>query len=100
MQHTSGKNMIETISSSFSTNTITKPPSQGTMSPAKKAPKIACTPITSIKNAEPNRTIMVAVMKKSKGLLSIDPVVRANHCMTILTGKRRNNIHPMQVRRM
>ena len=100
MQHTSGKNMIDTISSSFSVNAIARPPSRGTMSPAKNAPKIACTPITSVKNAEPKRTIMVTVMKKSEGPLSMDPVVRANHRIPILTGKRRNNVHPTQVKRM
>ena len=35
--------MIDTISSSFSVSAIAKPPSRGTMMPARNAPKIACT---------------------------------------------------------
>jgi hypothetical protein len=36
--HTKGKNMIDTISSSFSVSAIARPPSRGTMSPARNAP--------------------------------------------------------------
>jgi hypothetical protein len=53
-----------------------------------------------VKNAGPKRTIVVTVMKKSEGPLSMDPVVRTNYRMAILTGKRRNSVHPTQVRRM
>ena len=40
---TRGRKMIDTISSSFSVRAIAKPPSRGTMMPARNAPKIACT---------------------------------------------------------
>lgn len=79
MQHTSGRNTIETISSGFSVNAIARPPSRGTTSPAKNALKIACAPITSVKNAEPRRVVKVAVLRKGEGPLWMDPVVRANH---------------------
>jgi hypothetical protein len=36
---TKGKKMIATISSSFSVRAMARPPSLGTMRPAKKAPK-------------------------------------------------------------
>ena len=41
IQHTRGRKIIATISSSFSVRWIAKPPSLGTARPAKKPPKIA-----------------------------------------------------------
>ena len=38
---TNGRKMIDTISSSFSVSAIARPPSRGTMMPARNAPKIA-----------------------------------------------------------
>lgn len=48
---TIGRNKIVTRSSIFSKSAIEKPLSLGMISPAMKPPKMACTPITSVKKA-------------------------------------------------
>ena len=64
------------------------------------APKMACTPIISVKKAEPNRSRIVIVMKNIVGPFCIEPVLIASHRMIYLTGKRRTNVHPTHTRRM
>ena len=108
--------MTVTMSSSFSVIAMAKPPALGTIKPAIKAPKIACTPMMSVKNADPNRIIITAVMKKTVGPLStihisidasrgeennlLDPVFRASHRTAIFTGKSIKSVHPTHVNKM
>lgn len=91
---------MDTISSNFSVNAMANPPSLGTMIPTTKAPKIAWTPMISVKNAEPKTVSMVTVMKNMVGPLSRDPVDRASHNKAAFTGKRRKSVHPTQHRSM
>lgn len=112
-----GKKMIETISSSFSVNLIANPPSRGTIIPATNAPakicenyslsikqtllpKIACTPIISVKKAEPNTRRIVAVMKNIVGPFSMDPVILASQANAQRPGKRRKIVYPTQTSKM
>ena len=54
----------------------------------------------SVKNAEPKTSSMVIVMKNMVGPSLIEPVRRASQYRMRLTMKRRNNVHPTQVRRI
>ena len=63
-------------------------------------PKIALTPITSVKNADPNIRSITKVMKLFDGPLVIEPVWMATQKTTRLTGKRQNNVQPTQVKRI
>lgn len=77
---------MDTISSSFSVMVMARPPSRGTINPATNAPgsgdagqnggidvlkidtpKIACTPMTSVKKADAKTSNIVTVMKKTLG---------------------------------
>lgn len=111
-----------TISSSFSVNAIVNPPSRGTMIPATNAPiheylkistgtakphndkvrspKIACTPMMSVKNADANSNKIVTVMKNIVGPFSVEPVFLASHRSAILTGKSNTKVHAKHVNNM
>ena len=63
-------------------------------------PKIAWTPITSVKNADPNIRRITNVMKLFDGPLLIEPVWTATQKTTLFTTRSRNNVHPTQVKRI
>lgn len=116
---TRGRKMIETISSSFSVSAMARPPSRGTMIPLKNAPvtdvcvsylelsqdkrhepKIAWTPMTSVKKADPNNSSIVKVMNIIVGPFSTEPVLWANQSISRETTKRRNKAYPTHVSKM
>lgn len=110
--------MITTTSSSFSVIVMARFPSLGTMIPVTNAPmktlvskgitkyeredgpKIAWTPITSVKNADPNMRRIMNVMKLFDGPFVIEPVRIATHKTTLLTTRSKNSVHPTQVKRI
>ena len=63
-------------------------------------PNIAWTPMTSVKNADPNKIRIVTVMKNIVGPLSIDRVVRATQKSTLRTMNSMKNVHPMQINKI
>jgi hypothetical protein len=94
-----GKNSAVMRSSIFSVTLIAKPPSCGQMRPAMKAPKMACTPMTPVKNEEPRAIISVSTMMPWEG-----PSVRAFSRLRIQrntgrTAKVKNSAKATQVRR-
>lgn len=94
---TNGRKIIDVKSSSFSVSAIAKPPSCGMARPARKAPKIACTPITSVKKADVNISMMEMVIMSGVGPFSVLPVRRAIQSMTHLTGMRITSDHAIAV---
>ena len=71
--------MTETVSSSFSVNAMVRLPCRGTIAWTRR--------ITN-------------VMKPFDGPLVIEPAWMATHKTTLLTGRSKNNVHPIQVWRV
>ena len=116
---TNGRNITETISSSFSVRVMARPPSRGTMIPARNAfvhhigtvsvnaptagkiiPNTAWTPMTSVKNADPNKTRIVMVINNIVGPFSIERVLRAIQKSILRTTTSMKIDHPMQTNKI
>lgn len=72
----------------FSVKATAKPPSWGIINPMMKAPKMACMPIQSVKNALRKTRTMVTVIIRCVGPLSNEPVRRANQTNAGRTRKK------------
>jgi hypothetical protein len=63
-------------------------------------PNTAWTPMTSVKNADPNKTRIVMVMNNIVGPFSIERVLRAIQKSTLLTIRSIKIDHPMQTNKI
>lgn len=95
---TNGKKMMLTISSIFSAILVARSPSCGIITPAKKPPKMAWTPMISVTKAEASTMTSVTVINNGVGPFWMDPVAKQRRRYNGRTRKMRKRAKARVVR--